>query len=405
MTICPAENCTGCAVCANACPIRCISLCEDAWGELHPVVDEKVCVQCHACVRACPNKGSPVFREPQACFAAWNTDASQRARCVSGGLGTLLAEYFIRFKHGVVFGTAYDASMTPRTISTETLTGIDSFKGSKYVQSVVSCDTFQNVEKALEDGRWVLYIGTPCQVAGLKSFLSRDHQKLLTVDLICHGVCPSKYFEEEILHLCRRYHINTLADIRFRGNDGNNYRLTLWESDAEGKLRLSYRGGTFDYYLKAFLMGVTLRGNCYRCPYARPERVSDITIGDFIGLGTRIPFPLRVDNVSSVTLNTAMGIELFADLSDKNPTLISVQREYQERLDYRPSLIEPFSRHSLFGIFRRRYLRSGYSKAIRRTLFLPLLKAWFLQNVRLVFACRGRLIHKSIRSLWDLGRS
>jgi len=401
MTICPPEKCTGCGACANACPKHSILLEETPHGELHPVIDEKTCVQCRVCVQTCPSNTAPIFRNPKSCFAAWNTDVLARAHCASGGIGTLLAEYVIRYKHGVVFGVAYDAEMVPRTLFSETLVGIEAFKGSKYVQSIVSCDTFQNVEKFLSAGRFVLYIGTPCQVAGLKSFLRNNWDNLITVDLICHGVSPTRYFQEEIDYSCHKNHIKELADVRFRGNDGNNFCLTLWRKDGREHIR-SYRGGVFDYYLKAFLMGISLRTNCYKCPYARPERVSDITIGDFIGLGESTPFPYPVDNVSSVTLNTETAVRLYADLSAKMPTLMNVQREYKERLVYRPSLLEPFPRHPLSMKFRNRYLRTGFPKAVRMTLTAPLLKVWIQQHLRYIIDILRHQIQIALKSLRHL---
>lgn len=403
MTICPPRTCTGCAACANACPAQCITLTEDAYGELHPVINETVCIHCRICIETCPNNASPIFCEPKACFAAWNTNAIQRARCASGGLATLLAEYVILYKHGIVFGTAYDSEMTPRTLPAESLARLEAFKGSKYVQSIISRDTFQNVKELLKKGRFVLYIGTPCQVAGLKLYLQDNWQNLITVDLICHGVCPSKYFEEEIAHLRRKYHIKTLLDVRFRGNDGNNYCMTFWE-EKRGKRICRYRGGSFDYYLKAFLMGISLRENCHQCPYARRERISDITIGDFIGLGSTTPFPHLVDNVSSITLNTELAVDFYADFSVKTPTLMNVQRKYEERLAYRPSLLEPFPQHPLSKKFRGLYRQMGFSKAIRKTLTIPLLNAWFHRQLLCVFDQLSAPIQNALRSAWHLVR-
>ena len=160
----------------------------------------------------------------------------------------------------------------------------------------------------------MLFIGTPCQIAGLKSFLRKEYQNLITVDLICHGVCPTRYFTEEVDYLSNKFKLKDISDARFRGNDGNNFRLTLWNK-ARRKLfpRDNYRekllrlSESQQFYIWGFLLGVTLRENCYACKYARPERISDITIGDFIGLGKEVPFDYPKANVSSVTINTEKG--------------------------------------------------------------------------------------------------
>lgn len=204
-----------------------------------------------------------------------------------------MSEYVI--KHGgVVFGSRYDSELTPIMTYTEKIDELERFKGSRYVQSLVGNDTYKDVRIFLRSGRLVLFIGTPCQIAGLKTFLRKDYDNLITVDLICHGVCPTKYFKEEVAYLTEKYNLNGVADIRFRGNDGNNFRLTLWNKDRRKLFpRDNYREKILrldeaqQYYIKGFLLGISMRENCYSCNYSRPERVSDITIGDFIGLGKK----------------------------------------------------------------------------------------------------------------------
>ena len=231
MEICSYQECTGCAACQNACAKNCISMVEDAWGELHPMIDESKCVGCGMCQRVCPNNTHPKFLQPQHCYASWITNKDKRKICASGGLATIMSEYVIRNKQGVVFGTAYDKEMHAVTTYTETVEGLERFKGSKYVQSRVSADTFRTLKKFLKEGRFVLYVATPCQIAGLKGFLRKEYENLVTVDLICHGVCPQDYLDSELSYLCDKHNIRKedIVNVRFRGNDDNNYHLTLWD--------------------------------------------------------------------------------------------------------------------------------------------------------------------------------
>ena len=374
MEICPHNECTGCYACVSACKHDCIKMEEDELGAIHPSVDENKCVNCGACRKVCPNNVSFDFKYPSACYASWITDKEKRRICASGGIGTTMSEYVIR-NGGVVFGSRYNESLVPIMTFTERLEGLKHFKGSRYVQSLVGNDTYKQVKNFLLDDRQVLFIGTPCQIAGLKSFLRKEYQNLITVDLICHGVCPTRYFTEEVDYLSNKFKLKDISDARFRGNDGNNFRLTLWNK-ARRKLfpRDNYRekllrlSESQQFYIWGFLLGVTLRENCYTCKYARPERISDITIGDFIGLGKEVPFDYPKANVSSVTINTEKGNAFYKSVSESNDMLINVERNYGERLEYKPSLVEPFHRHPLNVKFKSNYPVYGFALSVRKVL-------------------------------------
>lgn len=374
MEICPKDKCTGCYACVNACSRGCISMKEDELGCVHPIVDENNCVHCNLCHNSCPNNLELKFVYPLKCYASWVKDKEKRKICASGGIGTIMSEYVIK-QGGVVFGSRYNADLTPVMTYTDNLEELEYFKGSRYVQSLVGDTTYKKVKEFLRTDRQVLFVGTPCQIAGLKSYLRKEYDNLITVDLICHGVCPTSYLKEEIAYLADKYKLTDITDIRFRGNDGNNYRLTLWNKDRRKLFpRDNYRekmlriGELQQYYLKGFLLGVSMRENCYSCNYARPERISDITIGDFIGLGKTTPFEYPKANVSSVTINTQKGNSFYEKVSENMDTLVNVERDYQERLQYKPSLVHPFDRHPLNAKFVELYKQRGYLFAIHTTL-------------------------------------
>lgn len=374
MEICLKNKCTGCYACVNACSHHCIQMREDEDGAVRPVIDESKCVGCKLCVSSCPNNVELEFRTPIKCYASWITDTEKRRICASGGIGTIMSEYVLK-QRGVVFGSRYDNNLTPIMTYVENLEDLESFKGSRYVQSLVGNTTYKEVRTFLRTGRLVLFVGTPCQIAGLKTFLRKEYENLITVDLICHGTSPTKYLKDEVDYLSEKFHLQGVSDIRFRGNDGNNYRLTLWNKDRRKLFpRNNYREKLlrFDeaqqFYLQGFLLGVSLRENCYTCNYARPERISDITIGDFIGLGQEKPFLEHVHNVSSVMINTRKGQTFYDSVCDNSESLKNEERNYSERLLYKPSLVYPFPRHDKNEEFTIKYKEKGFPEAIRIVL-------------------------------------
>lgn len=399
--ICKKEKCTGCYACVNACKHHCISMQEDELGAVYPVIDEINCIHCNLCIKSCPNNADINFNRPISCWAAWNENTSERKICASGGLGTIMAEYVLHNK-GVVFGSRYNKQMIPIITYTEKIDELEYFKGSRYVQSLVGKDTFLKIKKFLKENRLVLFVGTPCQIAGLKVFLHKDYDNLITVDLICHGVSPTKYLTEEISYLTNKYKIKDIADIRFRGNDGNNFRLSLWNKNRQklfpkDNYREKLPGGNISdqYYLLGFLWGVSLRENCYTCNYAKPERVADITIGDFIGLGSFSPFPHNKNNVSSVFINTPRGQNFYNLVSAWKESLKNVERKYEERLIYKPSLLEAFPRHPKHPYFVENYKKYGFAKGIRITLKDDVHKQEIQNMINL-----WRLIYKIPRKLY-----
>lgn len=368
MEICPSDKCTGCAACQNICPHDGISMKENQYGELHPEVDKTKCKNCTLCINICPINNQPVFNYPSLCYASWITDIKKRRICASGGIGTVMAEYVINKLNGITYGSRYDDNLTPIMTSANTVEQLERFKGSRYVQSIVSNTTYKEVLTNLKSGKKVLFIGTPCQIAGLKAYVKNDYENLITVDLICHGCAPTEYFNKEVKYICQRNKLSGITDIRFRGNDNYNYCFSFWKNNCENNHYEYMERASESYYLSGFLLGVTLRENCYSCSYARPERISDITIGDFIGLGQQVPFDHSTTNVSSVMINTEKGKSFYDGMSKNTPELINVVRNYQERLVYKPSLTKPSTRHKLNSIFREEYLRNGYTTAIRKTL-------------------------------------
>ena len=290
------------------------------------------------------------------CYAAWNPDSRELKGSASGGVATLLAKAVLS-RGGVVFGTRWNTDMQAVVAWTED--DPTPFKGSKYVFSQFSAETRGQLKTFLEAGRTVLFIGTPCQVAGLAKLRESYPERLICADLVCHGTVEPSYLAAEIAHLSRGRHI---TELHFR--EGPVFRMSLWS----GEKCISSAPAARSPYLHAYLAGITLREACYSCPFAKPERNGDITLGDFIGIDRK--------GVSFAWPHSPAGEALLKECGAQLE-----ERDTDERFVYRPGLLEPTSRHPLRERFLKEIALRPFPQAIRRTLrgyFLrrPFRQAW-----------------------------
>jgi coenzyme F420-reducing hydrogenase beta subunit len=194
-------DCSGCNVCAEACPKHCIEMIPDRKGFLYPKVNTVTCVDCGVCVKVCPfEEGNIKLNSPLTAYAAWNKDREQYLASSSGGAAHVFSSYIIR-QGGVVYGCTSE-SIHVRHIRVDALSELSKLQGSKYVQSDVR-GLFSQVKADLQAGKPVLFIGTPCQVAGLKNYIKRIPEHLYLVDLICHGVPSLQMLHEHINHIMK----------------------------------------------------------------------------------------------------------------------------------------------------------------------------------------------------------
>lgn len=368
MNICEKRKCTACYACFNVCKKNAISFKEDEYGALYPNIDPEKCVNCGACIKVCPNNNERIFYNPLKCFAAYIIDDKKRKMSASGGVGNGFAEFCIG-NGGYFYGAIYSENFEVIFRETQNFDEIEDFKGSKYVHSHIN-DTFTKIKQRLNDGNKVVFVALPCQIAGLKSFLKKDYDDLITIDLICHGVCPSSYLKSEILYLAKKKAAKVKTCI-FRNNAGLNFCFVLVNSN---KTIVYKRGAYFNPYFRGFLTAVTLRENCYTCDYARKERISDITIGDYICLGKDTPFSGNKDNASVVIVNTEKGLNFYNNFLSENKDFVSAERDYSEAVKYGPSLNAPFQKHRLTDFFRENYERYGFAVAARKTLRFEIFK-------------------------------
>lgn len=352
--ICKYDDCTGCFACANGCPVNCISIEPDKYGELHPIINDNKCIKCHKCIKICPgNKTNIQLLKPLHCYAAYRLDKEKRADSASGGIGALLSEYIVQNK-GVVFGVKFNEKLIPIHSSGRTPDEIEAFKGSKYVQSRINF-TFKEAKAYLDKNITVLFVGTPCQISGLKSYLgNKQYSNLITCDLICHGVSSYKFLQEHIQNIG----LNNIKNIAFRGNSPkSNYRFRLFDKNSV----VYNRRGILDNYFYGFLRGISLRNSCHKCKYAQSSRISDITIGDFLGL--KSDFKGNPTNVSVILTNTEKGNNILKEI---NKFIYLEERTYIEAVNGGVSLRHPFPKHHKREEFRQLYTKIQFEKAMNK---------------------------------------
>lgn len=266
-TVCELNKCAGCMACLDICPRGAIKIVDDL-AAYNAMIDYDKCVDCGLCHNVCPNNNKLPLTEPIMWVQGWAKKESERAQSSSGGFATAIAKSFVNFG-GYVCSCLFENGEFRFKIE-NTVAGVEKFRGSKYVKSNPD-SVYRNIKKLLSQNNEVLFIGLPCQVAGVQNFVGTKLQNnLYTIDLICHGT-PSPQMLEMYLLQDFRLNIRHLSKIGFR-------EKTTFDLKNDQKRLLPNR--VQDKYTMAFLDGMNYTENCYSCRYATKKRVSDLTVGD-----------------------------------------------------------------------------------------------------------------------------
>ena len=307
------KDCCGCFACANICPKSCIEMLSDNEGFLYPKVYKDKCVDCGLCEKVCPIINKPKTAEnKQTALAVINKDESIRLNSSSGGVFSLLASNIIE-NGGVVFGAALSEDCKSAShISAQTLQELELLRGSKYVQSKIG-NTYKEVKTFLENGKKVLFSGTPCQVSGLYTFLGKEYENLFTCDFICHGV-PSPLVWEKYVELREKKAASKTRRTFFRHK---KYGWKMYSVQFIFKNCTEYiQIINNDLYMRGFLANLYLRPSCYDCKFKGINRPSDITLADFWGVEKVCPEMYDNKGTSLLILNSDKGKKLFGLISD-----------------------------------------------------------------------------------------
>lgn len=308
ITITDKQACCGCAACATACPKQCISMTADNEGFLYPMVDASKCVECGLCEKVCHSLHPYDERKPLQVYAAINKDETVRLKSSSGGIFHILAAETIR-EGGVVFGARFDKEWQVVIDYAETMEDVEAFMGSKYVQARMGT-AYKDAKRFLQEGRKVLFSGTPCQVAGLRQFLRKEYDNLLAVDFVCHGTPSPKVWGVYLQTAVKRAQQLTSVEFRNKTKGWKNFSFRLSYNEADGTvsmLSLFQRNA----YMKAFLSDIILRPSCYHCQAKSGRSHSDLTIADFWGISTIHPEMDDDKGTGLVFVNTEKGRHAF----------------------------------------------------------------------------------------------
>lgn len=311
------ENCFGCEACQQICPKNAISMIEDKEGFRYPKIDKNKCINCNLCKKICPYANMPErYDGNKYVYGGYHKDWKIRDASTSGGAFTAIVDSYCDSNY-VIFGAASKGIKVYHTYI-EDKSKIDIFRKSKYSQSNIG-SSYIETKKFLNQGKNVLFSGTPCQIAGLKSFLGNiDTSKLLTVEVICEGV-PSPYFMKKYEKYLQDKYGTKIQDLDYRYTDTHNFnkiKYGKWDFEVMNILLENGKKIKKDRWINPFwkiwLSHLMSRPSCYNCQFTNTNRVADITLGDLWGVHLYCP-ELYGNNggASLIICNNEKGYKVF----------------------------------------------------------------------------------------------
>lgn len=344
------NSCTGCGTCAASCHLNCITMQTDQEGFRYPEINTSCCVSCRKCEAACPVLNKFPAQEVHQAYGVKHKDDHIRNGSSSGGVFPALASFALN-NGGAVCGAVYTDTFNVEHRLIEDVSEIPKMQGAKYTQSCTE-HLFRQMRNILEEGRWLLFIGTPCQTAGFRKYLGKKYDKLILVDMICHGV-PSpvawkKYLEHRIEKDSKNSGIAAINQ-RDKSSGWSRYRYSM---------RIDYKNGSTycvpqyqDPYMRGFVNNLYLRPSCAQCSFKGTERCADITLGDYWGVWEQHPEFDDDRGVSLVMVNTEKGLYFWNRIRDNlevlpvsNPEALTHNQSAQKSSPEHPKRSEFFTR-------------------------------------------------------------
>jgi coenzyme F420-reducing hydrogenase beta subunit len=385
------SKCCGCGACYNVCTSNAIAMQEDSEGFLYPAINSKFCTKCGLCIKICPmmNFKNHFQNTDLKVYGAKNKNIEEQKKSSSGGLFSLFANYILE-KNGIVFGSAFNDKWHVIHKFIDKKENLDDLRRSKYVQSDIGI-VYKQTKKFLEQDKWVLFSGAPCQIAGLKNYLQKDYERLYTMDFICHSVPSPKVWQ---MFLKQNFDISKIEKINFREKEfrWDKFFLKIYfkknivyprNSTLMRKLGLILPKKVFNIlfsrllyvsFFKAFMFSLISRPSCHNCSFKGKKKQSDITVSDLWGIFELAPELYDKNGVSMVILNSLKGKFLFEtvknnlDFAEINPEKIS---------KFNPCFITSTKPHPKRQDFFDSYQTEPLNDLINRLLHKPFLKRCF----------------------------
>lgn len=385
-------KCTGCGACVVACRMKLISLVEDAEGFEYPTLEHpELCKNCRLCEKSCPVliQLKHDLDRPTA-FAAYIKDKATRCKSSSGGVFSELATYILA-QEGAVFGAAYDEKFEVHHICIENIDELAYLRGAKYSQSKLGM-TYQNVQRYLKSGRKVLFSGTPCQVAGLKSFLHKEYENLICVDFVCHGVPSPMAWKAYVTYRAKRDNDGKFPrsiNLRSKETGWSRYRYSNVFEYESGKRYICSSGDSL--FMKLFVGDYICRPSCENCSFKGYSRISDLTLGDFWGIWNISPEMDDDGGTSLILCQSNRGAELLDNLSDK---LVMKQVSLEEASRQNKSILTASTANP----------RRSEAMAIIRAGNISICETWFQHPKEGVVKKLRRMIGIMLRNICHIKR-
>lgn len=333
-------DCCGCGLCEALCPQNCIEQIP-AERKSEVFVKGENCIQCGLCDKVCPLKNDLYHERQETFFKAESTNNDTLKKSASGGIAHELAVAVIQ-SGGIVYGAAWNVSNQRVEHScAKYLEDLSVFQGSKYVQSIITQETYKSILRDVKE-RTVLFIGTPCEVAAVRSY-TKDANNLICIDLVCHGVPSPQMFTDQLMQITDRpiksVSFRERLNFRLRVDDGQKVYECPWEDNP---------------YYSLYVHFASLREYCYRCKFACNTRVGDVTVGDFTEEGK---------GYSCVVVSTDKGKGWFSRINEK----LILEVKPLELLRGNHAFNQPTTKHPNTDEFSELYKSEGLERAYRKT--------------------------------------